>query len=146
MYTLPLLRNIQFDNTIQNPLIDQMQDVGFENRNAMLGLATFTFLIIIYFIRVSLSLIMKILVIIFKGKFYTKKIYKKVSSEIFFNTILQMSIEGLIEFIIFGYLNTITRQNTMNGEILGFIFGTFSMYMAGLILPSVLIFLIIVKK
>jgi hypothetical protein len=88
MYTLPLLRNIQFDNTIPNPLIDQMQDVGFENRNAMLGLATFTFLIIIYFIRVSLSLIMKILVIIFKGKFYTKKIYKKVSSEIFFNTIL----------------------------------------------------------
>ena len=146
MYALPILRNIQFDNTIPNPLIDQMQDVGFENRNAMLGLATFTFLIIIYFIRVALSLILKILVIIFKGKYFTKKIYKKVSSEIFFNTILQMSIEGLIEFIIFGYLNTITRQNTMNGEILGFVFGTFSLYMAGLILPLVLIFLILVKK
>jgi hypothetical protein len=71
MYALPLLRNIEFDKTIPNPLISQMQDVGFENRNAMLGLATFTFLIIIYFIRASLSLIMKILVIIFKGKFYT---------------------------------------------------------------------------
>ena len=88
MYALPLLRNIEFDKTITNPLINQMQDVGFDNRNAMLGLATFTFLIIIYFIRVVLSLIMKILMTVFKEKFYTKKIYKKISSEIFFNTIL----------------------------------------------------------
>ncbi len=123
-----------------------MQDVGFDNRNAMLGLSTFTFLIILYFIRVVLSLLMKILMTIFRGRFYTKKIYKKVSSEIFFNTILAMSIEGLIEFIIFGYLNTVTREFTMNGEILGFTFGTFSMYMSGLILPFVLIVLIVIKK
>jgi hypothetical protein len=123
-----------------------MQDVGFNNRNAMLGLSTFTFLIILYFIRVVLSLLMKILMTIFRGRFYTKKIYKKVSSEIFFNTILAMSIEGLVEFIIFGYLNTVTREFTMNGEILGFAFGTFSMYMSGIILPFVLIILIVMKK
>ncbi len=57
-----------------------MQDVGFNNRNAMLGLSTFTFLIILYFIRVALSLLMKILMTIFRGRFYTKKIYKKISS------------------------------------------------------------------
>ena len=146
MYALPFLKNIQFDNTISNPLIDQMQNVGFDNRNAMLGLATFTFLIILYFARVVLSLIMKILMIIFKGKFFTKKIYRIVSSEIFFNTILSMSIEGLVEFIIFGYLNTITREYTLNGEILGFLFAAFSLVMAGLILPSVLIFIIVIKK
>jgi hypothetical protein len=123
-----------------------MQDVGFNNRNAMLGLSTFTFLIILYFIRVALSLLMKILMTIFKGWFYTKKIYKKVSSEIFFNTILAMSIEGLVEFIIFGYLNTVTKEFTMNGEILGFALGTFSMYTSGLILPLVLIVLIVMKK
>ena len=112
----------------------------------MLGLSTFTFLIILYFIRVALSLLMKILMTIFRGRFYTKKIYKKISSEIFFNTILAMSIEGLIEFIIFGYLNTMTRELTMNGEILGFAFGTFSLYMSGLILPLILIVLIVMKK
>jgi hypothetical protein len=84
--------------------------------------------------------------IIFKEKYCTKKLYKIISSEIFFNTILSMSIEGLIEFIIFGYLNTITREYTLNGEILGFLFGSFSLYMAGLILPSVLLFIIVIKK
>jgi hypothetical protein len=123
-----------------------MQNVGFDNRNAMLGLATFTFLIIIYFIRVFLSFFMKILVLIFGGRFYTKKIYKMVSKEIFFNTILAMSIEGFVEFIIFGYLNTKTRELTMNGEILGFAFGTFSMYMSGMILPLVLLILILTKN
>ena len=123
-----------------------MQNVGFDNRNAMLGLATFTFLIIIYFIRVFLSFFMKILVLIFGGRFYTKKLYKMVSKEIFFNKILAMSIEGFIEFIIFGYLNTKTREQTMNGEILGFAFGTFSMYMSGMILPLVLLILILTKN
>ena len=123
-----------------------MQDVGFDNRNAMLGLSTFTFLIILYFIRVAISLFMMILMLIFRGRFYTKEIYKKVSSEIFFNTILAMSIEGLVEFIIFGYLNTVTKEFTMNGEILGFALGTFSMYTSGLILPLVLIVLILMNK
>ncbi len=29
-----------------------MQNVGYDNRNAMLGLATFTFLIIIFFFKI----------------------------------------------------------------------------------------------
>jgi hypothetical protein len=55
-----------------------------------------------------------------------------------------MSIEGLIEFIIFGYLNAVTREFTMNGEILGFVL--VSMYTSGLILPLILIVLIVMKK
>ena len=123
-----------------------MQDSGFDNRNAMQGLATFTFLIIIYFTRVILSLFMKILVCIFRGRFFTKEIYEKVSEDIFFNTMIEMTIEGFIEFIIFGYLNTTTREFTLNGEIFGFSFGIFSLSMSGLIFPSVLIFHILTKK
>ena len=100
----------------------------------------------IYFSRVILSFIMRILVCIFRGRFYTKEIYEKVSEDIFFNTILAMSIEGFIEFIIFGYLNITTREFTLNGEILGFSFGVFSLSMSGLILPLVLIILILTKK
>jgi hypothetical protein len=49
-----------------------MQDVGYDNRNAMLGLATFAFLIIIYFLRLFLVILMKIISFIFGGRFYSK--------------------------------------------------------------------------
>ncbi len=98
----------------------------------------------IYFSTVILSFIMRILVCIFRGRFYTKEIYKKVSKDIFFNIIL--SIEGFIEFIKFGYLNITTRKSTLNGEILGFSFGIFSLSMSGLILPLVFMILILKKK
>ena len=58
-----------------------------------------------------------------------------------------MSIEGFIDFIIFGYLNMKTAKFSMNGEILGFIFGSFSISMSGFILPTtIIILLMIVKK
>ena len=48
-----------------------MQDVGYDNRNAMLGLSNFAFLIIIYFSRVILAALMKMICFILKGKFYS---------------------------------------------------------------------------
>ena len=112
----------------------------------MLGLATFTFLIVIYFVRVILSIFLKILIWIFGGRFNIKEIFKKVSDNIFFNTILAMSIEGLIEFIIYGYLNFKTADFTLNGEVLGFGFGVFSLSMSGFILPVILIVLLSIKS
>jgi len=50
---------------------DQMQEVGYDNRNAMLGLATFSFLIMIYFLRILLVLLMKLVCKILGGKFYS---------------------------------------------------------------------------
>ena len=49
-----------------------------------------------------------------------------------------MSIEGLFDFIIFGFLNMKTAQFTLNGEILGFSFGIFSLLTSLIILPSTL--------
>ena len=57
-----------------------------------------------------------------------------------------MTIEGLIDFIVFGYLNIITREYTLNGEIMGFAFGTFSISISGIVLPLSLILLIIFTK
>ena len=48
-----------------------MQDVGYDSRNAMLGLSTFAFLIIIYFSRVILVALMKMISSVLKGKFYS---------------------------------------------------------------------------
>jgi hypothetical protein len=49
-----------------------MQDVGYDNRNAMLGLATFAFLIIIYFLRVFLAILTKLSSKLLKDRFYSK--------------------------------------------------------------------------
>ena len=75
MYSLPLLRNINFNNDKVNIIIDQMQNIGYDNRNAVIGLGTFTFLIIIYFIRLILAFILKILSLKFENRFYLKVIY-----------------------------------------------------------------------
>jgi hypothetical protein len=48
-----------------------MQDVGYDNRNAMLGLATFSFLFILYFQKVFVVLFMKMICKILGGKFYS---------------------------------------------------------------------------
>ena len=56
-----------------------MQNIGYDNRNAMLGLATFTFLIIIYFVKLIIVILMKLISFILGGKFYSKYIYGYIS-------------------------------------------------------------------
>ena len=55
-----------------------------------------------------------------------------------------MAIEGFFDFIIFGYLNMLTAKFTTSGEILGFMFGIFSLLTSGLVLPILLIVALIV--
>jgi hypothetical protein len=71
MYALPILNRIEFDNNQTIYMNDQMQEVGYDNRNAMLGLATFSFLIMIYFLRILIVLLMKLVCKILDGKFYS---------------------------------------------------------------------------
>ena len=54
-----------------------MQDIGYNDRNALTGLGTFTFLIFLYFIRCGLILILKIYLLITKSKYGGKKLYKR---------------------------------------------------------------------
>jgi hypothetical protein len=56
-----------------------------------------------------------------------------------------MAIEGFFDFIIFGFLNIKTAEFTMNGEILGFSIGVFSIAMSGLILPITILIILSVK-
>jgi len=50
-----------------------------------------------------------------------------------------MSIEGFFDFMIFGYLNIKTAEFSLDGEILGFSFGIFSILVSGFILPVIII-------
>ncbi len=71
MYALPVLNKIDFDNDQKIYMDDQMQDLGYDNRNAMLGLATFSFLIMIYFLRIILALLIKLISKILGGRLYS---------------------------------------------------------------------------
>ena len=71
MYSLPILNRIQFDNNAVNMLISQMQNIGYNSRNAMIGLGSFTFFIFIYLFRIMFALLMKMICLIFSGRFYT---------------------------------------------------------------------------
>jgi len=48
-----------------------MQNVGYDNRNAMIGLSTFALLIIIYFLRVLFAILMKVVCFSLGGRFYS---------------------------------------------------------------------------
>jgi hypothetical protein len=50
-----------------------------------------------------------------------------------------MAIEGFFDFMIFGYLNMRTAEFSTSGEILGLMFGIFSLLNSGIILPILLI-------
>lgn len=69
-------------------MISQMQDVGYDNRNTMPGLATFTFLIIIYFVRIFTVVSIMILCKLLGGRFYLNELNDYVSQKFSFNPVL----------------------------------------------------------
>ncbi len=72
-------------------------------------------------------------------KFIKKNILRKLLKGLFFNSILSMSMEGYIEFLVYGILNICTRDTSTNGEILGMIFAFMCIFLASLFLPSAII-------
>ena len=65
------------------------------------------------------------------------KVYKYLIKGLFFNTILTITIEGFIEFFVYGFLNLYTIDSSTNGEVLGLIFAFISVFLS-LFLISVL--------
>ena len=53
-----------------------MQDIGFDKRNALFGLGTFTFLICFYFLRCGFMLLIKVYLTLTKQKYGGRKFYK----------------------------------------------------------------------
>ncbi len=64
---------------------------------------------------------------------------KKLLEGIFFNSILTITLETYIEFLVYGILNICTRDASTNGEILGLIFAFMCIFLASIFLPSALV-------
>ena len=78
IWNLPYMNKFNVDSNAPIMIVSQMQNIGYDNRNAVIGLGTFTFLIIIYFIRLILAFILKIISLKFENRFYIKVIYNYV--------------------------------------------------------------------
>jgi hypothetical protein len=59
LWNLPGLNQIVVDQNAPIKISDQMQNIGYQNRNALYGLGTFTFLIFLYFLRLGLVAVIK---------------------------------------------------------------------------------------
>ena len=56
-----------------------------------------------------------------------------------------MAIEGMIEYLIYGYLNALTARIDMLGEIMGIILSGFCIFLSSTMLPITLIYMFICK-
>ena len=68
MWNLPLLNKISVDTNPKIYIYSQMQDIGYNSRNAMIALGTFTFAIFLYFIQFTLLILITFYLIVTWGK------------------------------------------------------------------------------
>jgi hypothetical protein len=89
-----------------NPtVLQQLNQVGYGNHNAFIGLSTLALAVVYYLVRILFVGIFKGLMILAKDKFCTKKIFNFLKKGMFFNFILSIFLEGFFDFIISGYIN-----------------------------------------
>jgi hypothetical protein len=78
-----------------------------------------------------------------KGK---KKLLKKLENGLFYNNLFGLGIEGMIEFMINGYLNLMTAKTTSSGEIMGALLSSFCIFLSSTVLPFTIMWMICFKS
>ena len=96
---------IQFNYDLNPTVLLQLNEVGYGNHNAFIGLSTFAIAIIFYIFRISLAGIFRGLLVLIGDKFYIKLIFIILEKGMFYNFILSIFLEGYFDFIINGYIN-----------------------------------------
>ena len=104
-----------------------------------------TIYLFLYFAQIILVVILKIIVFFTGHEFIKERYIKIVLKGLFFNTIITLTIEVLLEFIVFSALNLYTYDFTLNGEILGFLISIFSLLFAFIFVPLASLWAIFTK-
>ena len=123
-----------------------MQTISFNDRNAATGLGSATIYLFLYFAQITLVVIMKIVVFFTGNEFIKEHHIEKVIKGLFFNTLISLILEGLIEFIVYSALNIFTKDFTLSGEILGFLISIISLFCAFIIIPIASLWAIFTKN
>ena len=124
-----------------------MIDLGYSDRNAFSGLKTLTLVLILYFLRVFISIFTGFLIKIIGCKHkYLKKFHLLIAEGLFFNQIIRISMEAYYEFFLIGHMNYLTAKFTLIGEKLGIIESSFILIMVLIVLPILAIFIMFKTK
>ena len=83
-----------------------MTDIGYDNRNAFSGLKILTIILLLYFLRVFLSLCTGFFVTCLSCKHKKlNKVHSFLIKQLYFNQIIRISMEAYFEFFLIGHMN-----------------------------------------
>ena len=95
--------------------------------------------------QVLTVVLLKIFILFTGHRFVKKRLFQKFIKGLFFNTLISLTMEGLLEFIVYSFLNLYTKDLTLNGEILGFVISIFCSFSSVIFLPLAILWEIITK-
>ena len=112
-------------------MLDQMEDIGYGSHNAILNLGTLGVVFYLYLIKAVLCIVvLKGLAKINPEKF--GKYYDKLYTILFFSEILQLMMEGFMEFSTASYLNIRQPLFTTKAETMSYYYAMVVIAMMGL--------------
>ena len=109
-------------------------------------MGSLTIFLFLYFIQLFLFILLKLFICATGESLITKKIYNRVLKGLFFNTIISMTIEGFLDFVVYSVLNINTSSFKKNGEILGFSISIICLFSSLIFVPIAAIWAILTKN
>ena len=121
-----------------------MENIDIESHNSILNLNTIAVVIGLLLIRVTLSCLLKLMLLLTDG---VKCLEGLASKDLYWNTLLSLTLECFMDFVVCSYLNAQTLRDTkpLLGETLGIICWASVMTLLFIVLPVALLLLITIK-
>ena len=117
-----------------------MQDLGYDSHNSIQILGSLWILSVFYFVRLLIYLP---LIIVLSRCFKKLKSYRKnLQNRLIIGEWVLISLEAYFEFLIAGYLNISYSLKNRTGEITGYFTAFYSITVAAIILPSLMIYVL----
>jgi len=133
---------LEFDHdgqeSLNNKLLDQMQDLGYDSHNSVLNLGTIAVFSFIYYVRVLFYFLGVKPFVYFtnRGKAYMKSF----GESLFFGELLFLAMEAYLEFLISGYLNLSEPLSTTSGETVAVALGAYAIILTLVVVPILFVY------
>ena len=117
--------------------------MGYASTITIVNVKTISLLIVFYLSRVLLTAFLRVIIKIYEVKSkIVKKLYKLVSSGLFFAFVISLTFEGYFEFLITSWLNLKNPSFRTNGEILSCVISLCLAFLSVIFVPISSIYVI----
>ena len=126
----------------EQPYSDQIADIGFEDRNYANNMGTVFYVMLSYFFKVGLLLILISIRWCCGARCQCcDEIIKKLKNAALFNDLIAITVETYVEIIFTGFLTVSQPKFEMWGDYMLFGFACFWLFAALVVLPGILIYI-----